>query len=232
MANLSHEIRTPLNGIIGFSEILYQGRLGPLNAMQHDSVGDILCCSRHLLDLVNSVLDLEKIKAGKLEFYPESINLDEIVREVVHSFMPLTHQHDISIQHTVSSVLVDIKLDPMRFRQVLYNYLSNAIKFSPDHACIQITIRPEGEEAFRIEVRDQGIGIPADRLPELFMPFHQLEAGNGKHYQGSGLGLALTRQLVAAQGGETGVTSQPGKGSTFYAVLPRVFAVESVMVRG
>ncbi len=222
LASVSHELRTPLNGIIGFSELLFDQRLGPVPAEQLDVLADILASSRHLLQLINDILDLSKIEAGRMEFYPELHRLHDLVAEVRDVVRPLSEKKNLAL--TVEVPLeISATLDGSRFKQVVYNYLSNAVKFTADGGSIAVRVRLEGEDRFRLEVEDNGYGIDAEELPRLFQEFGQLP-NSRKAGQGTGLGLALTRHLVEAQGGKVGVRSQPGQGSVFFAVLPLVSA--------
>lgn len=220
LANMSHELRSPLNGIIGFSELLYDGRLGPLGESQKECAGRILNGANHLLRLISDVLDLAKIEAGKLEFRPEKVSISRLVAEACDSLAALSEQKDIRIEYQIYPP-IEAVLDPARFKQVLYNYLSNALKFTSDGGHVAVKTRPEGSGEFRLEVTDTGIGISQEDMGRLFTDFHQLDSGKAKRFQGAGLGLALTRRLVEAQGGRVGVRSILGKGSTFFAVLPR-----------
>ena len=222
LANMSHELRTPLNGIIGFAELMHDAKVGPVSANHKEYLGDILTSSRHLLQLINDVLDLAKVESGKMQFRPEHVDLKKLVGEVRDILRTLTAEKRIRLEWEVHPALEGIVTDPAKLKQVLYNYCSNALKFTPDEGRVAVRVRPEGEAEFRLEVEDTGIGIRAEDFGRLFIEFQQLDASSAKKYQGTGLGLALTRRIVEAQGGTVGVTSTPTKGSTFYAVLPRV----------
>ena len=225
LANMSHELRTPLNAIIGFTELIYDEEVGPISEEQKEYLGDTLSSSRHLLQLITDVLDLAKIEAGKMTFLPEPVGLDELVGEVRDILRPLTSGNRLHMEVEIDSRLGGITVDPAKLKQVLYNYLSNAIKFTPEEGQVTIRLRGEGEDAFRLEVEDSGIGIQPEDLGRLFVEFQQLDAGLTKQYQGTGLGLALSRRIVEAQGGKVGVHSIPGQGSTFFATLPRIATV-------
>ena len=220
LAGVSHELRTPLNGIIGFSELMYDAKLGPVSDDHKDVLSDILTSSRHLLQLINDVLDLSKVEAGKMEFHPESTRIDTMVYEVRDVVRPLAEKKHlkltISVQDEFSAVV-----DPARFKQVLYNYLSNAVKFTPENGRVEVRVRREEDHSFRVEVEDTGVGIPPDEISKLFQEFQQLP-NSRKAEQGTGLGLALTRHIVEAQGGSVSVRSVKGTGSVFGAVFPLV----------
>ena len=221
LANMSHELRTPLNAVIGFAELMHDGRVGPVSDLHKEFLGDILSSSNHLLLLINDVLDLAKVESGKMEFYPEPVDLARLARETCDLLKTLAAKNRIHLGADIDPGLAGVSLDPAKLKQVLYNYLSNAIKFTPEGGRVTLHMRPEGAAAFRLEVEDTGIGIRPEDLGRLFTEFEQLDAGAGKRYPGTGLGLALTRRIVEAQGGSVGVHSEPGQGSTFYAILPR-----------
>ena len=222
LANMSHELRTPLNAVIGFSEMLYDGKAGPVSTKQQEFLDDILMGARHLLQLINDVLDLSKVEAGKMEFRPEPVDLATILDEVSGLLRSLAAQKHIALEVTIASELTGIVTDASRLKQVLYNYLSNALKFTPEDGHVSVRVTPENDWEFRIEVEDTGLGIRAEDMARLFVEFQQLDAVNGTSYGGTGLGLALTKRIVEAQGGTVGVRSVLGHGSTFSAVLPRI----------
>jgi CheY-like chemotaxis protein len=166
------------------------------------------------------VLDLAKVESGKLEFHPEPFNPNDLVNEVIGILRNSAAHKHITLECQVDAQLGDLLLDPARLKQVLYNYLSNAIKFTPERGRIVVRLRPEGRDQLRLEVEDNGVGVSAGDLRRLFVEFQQLDIAMTKKAQGTGLGLALTRRLVEAQGGSVGVRSEPGRGSTFHALLP------------
>ena len=218
LASVSHELRTPLNGIIGFSELLYDGKLGTIPENQVDVLGDILSSARHLLQLINDVLDLSKVEAGRMEFHPEACLIEALAMEVRDVIRPLADKKGLQLVSEITPSLT-ANIDPGRFKQVLYNYLSNAVKFTGEGGKVTLRIAPQGEKMFRVEVEDTGIGIDADEVPRLFQEFAQLP-NSRQAEQGTGLGLALTRHIVEAQGGSVAVESEPGQGSVFSAVIP------------
>jgi PAS domain S-box-containing protein len=221
LANMSHELRTPLNAIIGFAELLYDGAVDPASPQHKEFLGDILTSGRHLLQLINDVLDLAKVEAGKLDFRPEQIDLTRVIGEVVAITRTTAASRRITVETKIDPSLGNVCIDPSRLKQVAYNYVSNALKFTPEGGRVTVRAVPEGDAFFRLEVEDTGVGIAPEDLGRLFIEFQQLDGGASKRHQGTGLGLALTRRLVEAQGGTVGVRSTPGKGSEFHATLPR-----------
>ena len=218
LAAISHELRTPLNGIIGFSELMHDGRVGPVSPEHREFLGDILTSARHLLRLINDILDLSKIEAGKMTFRPERRFVHALVYEVCDVVRALADKKDIRLDTDVPQDVV-VVLDSSRFKQVLYNYLSNAVKFTGPGGKVLARVALEGNDRFCLEVADTGIGIEPAELPLLFQEFQQLPNSRGAE-QGTGLGLALTRNIVEAQGGKVAVRSRKGEGSVFSAVLP------------
>ncbi|MGH7537372.1 MAG: response regulator, partial [Gemmatimonadales bacterium] len=222
LANMSHELRTPLNAIIGFTEMMYDGKVGPISSAQREFLGDIMQSSRHLLQLINDVLDLSKVEAGKMEFRPVPVNLPMLIGQVSDTLRSLAAEKRIRVDLLVATELTGIVADPVKLKQVLYNYLSNALKFTPEDGRVVVRAEPEDRDGFRLEVEDSGIGIRGEDMDRLFVEFQQLAAGAARKYAGTGLGLALTKRIVEAQGGQVGARSTHGEGSVFFAVLPRV----------
>jgi PAS domain S-box-containing protein len=221
LANMSHELRTPLNAIIGFSKLLHAGKAGPLTPTQVEYLGDVVNSSNHLLQLINDVLDLAKIESGPTAGRVGVVDLRRLAGEVRDILRGLAAEKRIKLAIDVGADLSTVTVDPRLLKQVLYNYLSNAIKFSPDAGQVVMRVGPEGDDRFRVEVVDGGIGIRTEDLGRLFVEFQQLDSSSSKRYSGTGLGLALTKRIVEAQGGSVGVDSEFGKGSKFWAVLPR-----------
>jgi PAS domain S-box-containing protein len=218
LASVSHELRTPLNGIIGFSELMQDGKLGPVSEEQRDIMGDILMSARHLLQLISDILDISKVEAGKMEFRLEHTAIPKLVDAVRDVLKPVADQKRLELTTHVPEGLEAV-LDPARLRQVLLNYLSNAVKFTPPGGRVKLSVALAGESLLRIEVEDTGIGIAPEDMPLLFTEFRQLP-NNRRPDQGTGLGLAVSRHIVEAQGGTVGVRSVLGKGSVFIAELP------------
>ena len=223
LANMSHELRTPLNSVIGFSDLLVTmaSTDSPLTATQRDYVETISRNGRHLLELINELLDLSKIAAGRLELRLEPLELEPVLREAGDSVRAqlVAHQHRLAIEPPEAPIVVTA--DRVRLRQVLLNLLSNAIKFTTDGGRITLRAGPEDSGRVRIAVTDTGIGIALTDQPRLFQEFVQLDASPSRHYEGTGLGLALSKRLVELQGGTIGVESQLGQGSTFWFTVPR-----------
>ena len=227
VANMSHELRTPLNSVIGFAELMASGRVGQISAPHKEYLGDILTSSKHLLQLINDVLDLAKIEAGKIEIRPEPIAPGKLVIEVRHILRGLAAERRTKVEVRIDDRLTGVSLDPAKFKQVLYNYLSNAIKFTPEGGRVVVSVTAQGTDQLRIDVEDTGIGVREDDLHRLFIEFQQLDPGTAKKYAGTGLGLAVTKRIVEAQGGTVAVKSAVGRGSTFSAVLPRATPASS-----
>jgi PAS domain S-box-containing protein len=221
LANMSHELRTPLNAIIGFAELMHKGKVGKVSDDHREYLGDILNSSRHLLKIINDVLDLAKVESGKIELRPEPVEIGKVIAEVTDILRGLASSKRIRIETKVAPSISSAVLDPSKLKQVLYNYLSNALKFTPERGLVTIRVTPEAEDRIRLEIEDTGIGIRPEDTGRLFVEFQQLDAGMAKKYAGTGLGLALTKRIVEAQDGQVGVRSELGKGSTFWAVLPR-----------
>jgi CheY-like chemotaxis protein len=215
---MSHELRTPLNAIIGFTQLLFDGEVNPASPQHREFLGDILTSGHYLLKLINDVLDIAKVEAGRTAFRPETVVLPALIAEVCAGLRPLAARKQIEIEIEDDPRLVEIVLDPVRFRQVLQNYLANALRFTPAHGRVTVRTLVEDADLFRLEVEDTGVGIDAQGLSQIFAEFSQL--GAGAEHLGTGLGLAVTKHLVEAQGGSVGVRSVPGQGSVFHAVLP------------
>ena len=219
LAGMSHELRTPLNAIIGFSELLTHGTAGPLNERQQEFVGHVLVSGRHLLTLVNEVLDLSKVEAGRMQLERAWTAISGLVRAVCGVVAPLAAKQGVALVIDAPDDLPSISCDPVRIKQVLYNLLSNAIKFTPAGGRVSL-VASRSATHITLAVTDTGIGIAERDLPRLFREFEQLSPAAGTKPEGTGLGLALTQRLMALHGGTVSVTSQVGTGSTFTAHLP------------
>jgi protein-histidine pros-kinase len=223
LANMSHELRTPLNAIIGFSELMYRGKVGTVAPQHEEYLGDILTSSKHLLQLINDILDLAKVESGKMEFRPATVDLSKTAGEVRDIVRGLAGSKRLRLEIDVDAEIGPVTADPSRLKQVLYNFLSNAIKFTAEQGRVTLRIAPEPDRGwYRMSVQDTGIGIAPADISRLFVEFQQLDLSSARRFQGTGLGLALTRRIVEAHGGRVEVTSTLGAGSLFSAVLPKV----------
>jgi signal transduction histidine kinase len=220
LATMSHELRTPLNAIIGFSQLLLRRSKGVLTTQQTDMIERILNNGKHLLELLNDILDLSKIESGRLELKPETFNVGQVVRATVEELRSLADEKHLSVQLTVASAELQIYNDPHRLRQVLVNLLSNAIKFT-DRGSISIDVRTIESEWVAITVRDTGIGIAPEKVKQIFEPFRQIDQTTTRRHAGTGLGLAITDSLVRMMQGKITVESRLGEGSVFRVELPR-----------
>ncbi|XDE63869.1 ATP-binding protein [Arthrospira platensis BEA 1257B] len=230
LANMSHELRTPLNGILGMSEALKQGILGTLNPNQHHAIAMIEKSGKHLLELISDILDLSKIEAGKLELYLTEVSVQELCNSSLTLVNHLAFTKQINIESNIPQQLQKtfIKVDNRRLRQVLINLLSNAVKFTHKAGKINLNvgIKPSPNPAIStpqsiyFSVIDNGIGIAPDDLDKLFLPFTQIDSSLNRQYSGTGLGLALVKQIIELHGGCVQVSSQLGKGSCFTVYLP------------
>ena len=221
LATMSHELRTPLNGIIGFSELLVDEKIGPLNPRQREFLGDILRSGQHLLQLINDVLDLSRVESGKLVLYPELFETEKAIREICAVVSPMTKKKGIKVSVAVAPSAQSVVLDPHKFKQVLYNLLSNAAKFTDEGGAIGVEAALEDNGRLRLSVRDDGVGIAAEDLDRVFQEFTQIDSGSARRNEGTGLGLALTRKLAEFQGGGIEVDSRLGVGSVFTVRLPQ-----------
>jgi light-regulated signal transduction histidine kinase (bacteriophytochrome) len=185
-----------------------RGKAGPISDEHKEYLGDVLASSRHLLLLINDVLDLAKVESGKMEFVPERVDIEELADEVRDVVRGLILNRDLAITVDVDPAIGAVEVDPSRTRQILYNYLSNAIKFTPDGGAIRVRVRGEGPEFFRIEVEDSGVGIAADDVAAL-RRFQQLDPRSSKRYAGTGLGLALTKRIAEARADASTCTTRP-----------------------
>ncbi len=222
LANMSHELRTPLNAVIGFSQILQTGSVATDTSKHEGYLKQIEASGQHLLQLIETMLDFAELESGKMEFHPVALRLSEVVADVVSMVQAKSETYGVGIRVDLNSAVEHIHLDRMRLRQVLLNYIGNAIKFSHRGGTVRVLARAQDDGWLRIEVGDDGIGISAAQLPGLFSQFHQLSQGANKKFEGTGMGLAVVRRLVEAQGGRVGVESTLGKGSVFHAALPRL----------
>jgi PAS domain S-box-containing protein len=218
LASMSHELRTPLHTVIGFAELLSEELEGPLNEKQKRFIGHIHKDSMHLLELINDVLDLSKIEAGKLRIHRETFDVQACVEEALASIRPGAAAKSISMETDIA-ISAAIHADRLRFKQILYNLLSNAVKFTPERGKVRVEARLNAE-LLEISVTDTGIGIPPSHLEAIFDKFYQVGATTKGVREGTGLGLSITKALVEDHGGRIWVTSEVGKGSRFTFSVP------------
>mgnify|MGYP003879136683 CR=1 FL=1 len=219
LANMSHELRTPLNSIIGFSEVILEGIDGPLTETQEMDLTAVHEAGKHLLCLINDILDLAKIEAGRMELHREKIDLNEIISLVLSTASALVRDKEVALVSEVETDLPPLFADPQRVRQILLNLVSNAIKFTNKGS---VTVRAEtDDENVTISVTDTGIGIRAEDIPIIFEEFRQVDGSTTRRYGGTGLGLPISKRLVELHGGQMWVESEVGTGSTFSFTLPR-----------
>lgn len=230
LANMSHELRTPLNSIIGFSELMKQKKIGELNIKQEHYLDNILTSSKFLLNLINDILDISKVEAGKIELIIEKLPVPGVINETISLIKEKAIKHNIELKTELDPQLDFIEADQQRFKQVLFNLLSNAVKFSKrGGGSITITAKKDGDMA-RISVADTGIGIKEEDIGKLFTEFEQIDSGISRRYGGTGLGLAISKKLVVLHGGSITVESKHGEGSTFTFWIP-VNAIREVKPR-
>lgn len=219
LSTMSHELRTPLNAVVGFSDLLSEQHYGPLNAKQVRYVDHIRSGGKHLLRLINDILDLSRIEAGRLQLAIENVAVRSALSEVIDTMRPLADKKGQTLSHgSVSSVAV--RADSTRFKQILMNLVGNAVKFTPEGGKIELHVK-DFEEFVRVEVRDSGPGIAPEEQKRIFEAFYRLSHAD-KNTEGTGLGLAITRRLVELQGGQLGIESRTEGGSCFYFTLPVV----------
>ena len=218
LANMSHELRTPLNAIIGFAEILRDELVGSINAEQRECINDIHISGEHLLEMINDILDLSKIEAGKMALQLEMFSIVEAVEEVntIITALAVKKDLDLTLKYNQNGM---IEADRVKFKQIFYNLLSNAVKFTPEGGKVATELEV-GPTELQAEVIDTGIGISEADQAKLFAPFTQIDTSKSRRYGGTGLGLALTHRLIMLHGGEIHVTSQEGKGSNFALRIP------------
>jgi signal transduction histidine kinase len=219
LAIMSHELRTPLNAVIGFSDVLEQRMAGELNEKQVEFVQDIRASGRHLLGLINDILDLSTIEAGRMELDPTAFDLAESLRCAMALVREQASAHRIALELDIAPGVGTVVADERKVRQVALHLLTNAVKFTPDGGRLALdwAIRDRSVE---IRVIDSGIGVPRERLESIFEPFVQVDTSLTRVHHGTGLGLAISRELVRGMGGDLRVESAPDAGSTFTVTLP------------
>ncbi|MBF0554248.1 MAG: PAS domain S-box protein [Nitrospirae bacterium] len=223
LANMSHELRTPLNAIIGFSEILKDGILGDLGDGQKEYVTDIFTSGQHLLSLINDILDLSKIEAGKMSLDLDRLDIPYMLENSLSIVKEKAHAHNIAIRLNVQESVGHMFADARKFKQIVYNLLSNAVKFTPANGtvtCNAGVITVDDRRFLEISVTDTGIGMSQEGMKKLFRPFEQIDGSLSRKYEGTGLGLAMVKRLVELHGGTIGVESEEDKGSKFTFKIP------------
>ena len=219
LATMSHELRTPLNAILGFSELLLDDSTGKYNAATRQKfLTQISTGGKHLLELINDILDLSKVEAGQMFLELETVSITETVGQVMNTIEPIATKKGVRVEANVGGA-GRVQADPHKMVQMLLNLVSNAVKFTPEGGSVTIAAQRQAE-SIQISVTDTGIGIAQSDLGRLFREFQQLDSGPGRHQEGTGLGLALTKRLAALHGGDVRVVSEVGKGSVFTLELP------------
>jgi PAS domain S-box-containing protein len=224
LSRTSHELRTPLNLIMGFAEFLIEGKLDPRDPKYKEYLQDIYSSGKHLLRLIDDVLDLARVEAGKMGLRLEKFSARAAIESVSSGFKAVAQKRKIHVDVAISPEIREVTLDQQKFKQILHNLLANAIKFTESGGVVRIRVQPQDAQQFKLVIKDTGIGIKSEDLPRLFRDFEQLDSGSSRRYEGSGLGLALTKGLVELQGGSISVESQYGVGTTFQVVLPKEIA--------
>jgi len=219
LANMSHELRTPLNAIIGFSEVLLDSALTVTDDEREQFMTDVLASGKHLLNLINEILDLAKVESGKMELQFEPALLQDVFESVQHTMRALATKKTIELKVESDESLEQFSMDGARVKQVLLNLVGNAIKFTPPSG--QVWVRAQRESgSVRVEVGDTGLGIPATEQERIFQEFQQVESSAKGKPEGTGLGLALAKKFVEMHGGKIWVESEVGQGSRFFFTLP------------
>lgn len=221
LANMSHELRTPLNSIIGFSQLLNVQTFGDLNEKQIGYVANIHKSGKHLLELINDILDISKIESGNMKYEPDKINLLQTMDEVITLVEPISRSKSIEFESSMDIGNFEIYADKTKIKQILLNLLANAIKFTDKNGKVTVCSKIVNDK-IDIAVSDTGIGIPAEKLEDIFNPFKQLDSSYNRKYEGTGLGLSIVKRYVEMHNGDLRVESEVGKGSTFTVRLPAI----------
>ncbi len=218
---MSHELRTPLNGILGFADLLNQQFFGPLNDKQNEYVKHIDTSGKHLLSLVNDLLDIAKVDAGAVELFPEPIDPRQLAEAPLAMMNAQFLEKNLAVETHTDPGLGPVLLDKRKYNQIMLNLLSNAVKYTPEGGRITVNVQKSGDgDTLYVSVRDTGCGIAANQQTKIFSEFHQADQVRDTDLGGTGIGLALTRRLVLLQGGDIGVESKVGEGSLFWFKLP------------
>lgn len=221
LTNMSHELRTPLNAVISYSQMMKQGIAGEITEKQYKYANNIEVSGKHLLDMVNDILDIAKIEAGKIQLSFQPFQLKLLLLELQDILTGMADQKKVQLGFHLDPILESITADPIRLRQIFFNLISNALKFNRENGQVHVKVFPDSDGQWLIgEVQDTGIGISADKLDELFTEFYQVDSSMSRLHEGTGLGLALTKHLVKLHGGDIFVTSEKDVGSTFSFRIP------------
>lgn len=217
--NMSHELRTPLNSVIGFSDLLLEGAFGSLNTRQSKYVSNILISGKHLMEIVNNLLDISRLEAGERNLNYEDVDIASLIGEVRMSLLSFASNKKISVEVKVNASLENVRADRTKLRQILYNLMNNAIKFTPEKG--RVTVRALKKEGMlEIKVSDSGIGVSKEDHERIFLPFIQADFLTNRRYGGAGLGLYIAKNFIDLHGGKIWVESKVEKGSTFIITLP------------
>ena len=219
LANMSHELRTPLNAVIGFSEVLQQGMVGELNEKQSEYINYVHTSGSHLLSLINDILDLSKVEAGRMELDVTRFSVAVAIDNALTLVRERATRHGLTLENTLDPAVGEIDADERKFKQILLNLLSNAVKFTPEGGQITVAARTVNDMV-EVSVTDSGIGIAPEDCEAVFEEFRQVGQDAERKAQGTGLGLALTKKFIELHGGRVWLTSTLGKGSTFFFTLP------------
>ena len=226
LANMSHELRTPLNAVLGFSEIIANEMFGACKPQYAAYARDIHTSGTYLLELINDVLDLAKLEAGKLELRESDVVLPTLVEQCLSLLKAKADEAQVTLSHDIATDLPALKADPRALRQVLLNLMTNAIKFTPEGGTVRVSVRDEGSKGLAICVHDTGIGMSADDIKVALSPFGQIDSALSRRHQGTGLGLPITHSLIRLHDGELLIDSRPGNGTTVTAAFPARRRVE------
>jgi two-component system cell cycle sensor histidine kinase PleC len=221
LANMSHELRTPLNAILGFSEIIKDEVLGPLGDRRYSEyAADVHRSGTHLLEIINDILDLSKVEAGRLEIYPSRVDIPNVVSQCLRLVQERADQADVSIHSLITPDNFSMTLDRRLFKQILLNLLSNAIKFTGKGGSIHLEIKAKSDGGCHVSITDTGIGMSKEDITQALTPFGQVDGAMTRRHQGTGLGLPLVAAFVAAHQGRLKIESRPGKGTMVLIDLP------------
>jgi signal transduction histidine kinase len=228
LANTSHELRTPLNAIIGFSELMRDAHFGHLDARYRSYAGDIHAAGKHLLKLINNVLDLSKVEVGRLELNEEPVEIAELVGSSVCMVRERACEQEVDLETSLDGDLPPVRADRLRLQQALLNLLSNAVKFTAAGGCVSVRVSAPIGHGCEITVSDTGIGIRPEDIPIALEPFRQVDSSHSRRFEGTGLGLPLSCKLIALHGGTLRIESELGRGTSVLVTLPEERVMRTV----